>query len=198
MAQVVSHGNVTFNQEVQLTQPQLIIPSVDADDASQFSYHKFVYLSPRDQVCIIIRPKDEGIVKKYKTYVNFNRAPTLISYKFFVDVSADSDWQVCILPQQMQGHSGVTYLGIQIPAEGRILSFKLDLKIKLVKYCITHTQMIQNVLHEMNYETIEMVLCPATKGFHAFSNTFGPRHEKTCLRGLRPGKTQTGLLSYRS
>ena len=25
-----------------------------------------------------------------------------------------------------------------------------------------------------------------------------PRHEKTCLRGLQPGKTQTGLLSYRS
>ena len=25
-----------------------------------------------------------------------------------------------------------------------------------------------------------------------------PRHEKTCLRGLRPGKTQTGLLSYKS
>ena len=24
-----------------------------------------------------------------------------------------------------------------------------------------------------------------------------PRHEKTCLRGFRPGKTQTGLLSYR-
>ena len=23
------------------------------------------------------------------------------------------------------------------------------------------------------------------------------RHQKTCLRGLRPGKTQTGLLSYR-
>ena len=27
---------------------------------------------------------------------------------------------------------------------------------------------------------------------------FEPRHEKTCLRGLRPGKTQPGLLSYRS
>ena len=25
-----------------------------------------------------------------------------------------------------------------------------------------------------------------------------PRHEKTCLRGLRPGLIQTGLLSYRS
>ena len=24
-----------------------------------------------------------------------------------------------------------------------------------------------------------------------------PRHENTCLRGVRPGKTQTGLLSYR-
>ena len=26
---------------------------------------------------------------------------------------------------------------------------------------------------------------------------YQPCHEKTCLRGLRPGKTQTGLLSYR-
>ena len=24
-------------------------------------------------------------------------------------------------------------------------------------------------------------------------NLFGPRHEKTCLRGLRPGKTQADL-----
>ena len=33
----------------------------------------------------------------------------------------------------------------------------------------------------------------------AFSSTLliEPRHEKTCIRGLRPGKTQTGLLSYR-
>ena len=28
------------------------------------------------------------------------------------------------------------------------------------------------------------------------SSIFEPRHEKTCLWGLRPGKTQTGLLSY--
>ena len=25
-----------------------------------------------------------------------------------------------------------------------------------------------------------------------------PHHEQTCLRGLRPGKTRTDLLSYRS
>ena len=27
---------------------------------------------------------------------------------------------------------------------------------------------------------------------------YEPRHQKTCLQGLGPGKTQTGLLSYRS
>ena len=26
---------------------------------------------------------------------------------------------------------------------------------------------------------------------------YEPRHKKTCLRGFRPGKTQTGMLSYR-
>ena len=33
----------------------------------------------------------------------------------------------------------------------------------------------------------------ATKCLKVLRNE--PRHEKTCLRGLRPGKTQTGLLS---
>ena len=28
--------------------------------------------------------------------------------------------------------------------------------------------------------------------------TYEPRHEKTCLRGLRPGRTHTGLRSHRS
>ena len=30
-----------------------------------------------------------------------------------------------------------------------------------------------------------------------FPLTIEPRHEKTCIPGLRPVKTQTGLLSYR-
>ena len=29
-----------------------------------------------------------------------------------------------------------------------------------------------------------------------FGLIFWPLHKKTCLRGVRPGKTQTGLLSY--
>ena len=29
------------------------------------------------------------------------------------------------------------------------------------------------------------------------TGSFEPRHEKTCLWGLQPGKTQTGLLRYR-
>ena len=32
---------------------------------------------------------------------------------------------------------------------------------------------------------------------HTRLTIYEPRHEKTCLRGLRPGKTQTSLLSYR-
>ena len=28
-------------------------------------------------------------------------------------------------------------------------------------------------------------------------NIYEPRHEKICIRGLRPVKTQTGLLSFR-
>ena len=42
---------------------------------------------------------------------------------------------------------------------------------------------------------------PAKQGhvliaLNMYTLMYEPRHEKTCLRGLRPGKTQTGLLSY--
>ena len=33
---------------------------------------------------------------------------------------------------------------------------------------------------------------------YVYPTLIEPRHEKTCLRGLRPGKTQTGLRSQRS
>ena len=36
----------------------------------------------------------------------------------------------------------------------------------------------------------------ACKSAHLYIPPYEPRHEKTCIRGLRPGKTQTGLLSY--
>ena len=35
-------------------------------------------------------------------------------------------------------------------------------------------------------------------GDDGFSSIYEPHHGKTCLRGLRPGKTQTGLRSHRS
>ena len=46
-------------------------------------------------------------------------------------------------------------------------------------------------------------MCWRTHFLHMAANyrlktiPFEPRHEKTYLRGLRPGKTQTDLLSYR-
>ena len=33
-------------------------------------------------------------------------------------------------------------------------------------------------------------------GWSGATAVYEPHHEKTCLRGLRPGKTQTGLLSW--
>ena len=35
------------------------------------------------------------------------------------------------------------------------------------------------------------------KGSGELKKSCEPRHEKTCLRGFRPGKAQTGLLRYR-
>ena len=37
----------------------------------------------------------------------------------------------------------------------------------------------------------------ASKKHETVDDSNEPHHEKTCIRGLRPGKTQTGLLSYR-
>ena len=36
------------------------------------------------------------------------------------------------------------------------------------------------------------------KNFPWKNVSYEPRHEKTCLRDLRPGKTQTGMRSHRS
>ena len=51
--------------------------------------------------------------------------------------------------------------------------------------------------HYIFYRVLLLSLC---KSFQIKSTivqmTYEPRHEKTCLRGLRPVKTQTGLLSW--
>ena len=116
---LISPGNVTFNQDVATPKAKVIAPVVEPDDASQFSYHKFIYSSARDQVCIIIKPENETKVQKYPVYVNFKRTPTLLNYEFQVNVSAEANWQVCIHPEKMRGHTGIAYLGIQVPKEGK-------------------------------------------------------------------------------
>ena len=42
-----------------------------------------------------------------------------------------------------------------------------------------------------------LILCGST-GKVITKTVYEPRHEKTCFRGVRPSKSQTGLLSYRS
>ena len=59
-----------------------------------------------------------------------------------------------------------------------------------------------DITHFYNLEVFNNFTCELPPKFSGYSmimmNANEPRHEKTCLRGLRPGKTQTGLLSYRS
>ena len=131
--QMVSHGNVTVVQRLDTTgqETQIIAPDIDPDDASQFSYHKFVYRSSRDQVCIKVRPENEMTVKDYVIYLNFKRPPTLLSYDVFATVNAHAEWQVCILPNQMKGHTGITYLGVQVPAESKITEPFLIISYKI-------------------------------------------------------------------
>ena len=42
-----------------------------------------------------------------------------------------------------------------------------------------------------------ILLIPDVVDNHYSGLLYEPHNEKTCLRGFRPGKTQTGLLSYR-
>ena len=51
-------------------------------------------------------------------------------------------------------------------------------------------------------DTYKQTFRPAMLTLHTAKRSdgwkqFEPRHKKTCLRGFLPGKTQTGLLSYR-
>ena len=126
--QLISPGNITYNQQVETPEAQVVAPLIEPDDASQFSYHKFIYQSAKDQVCIILRPDDVSKVKEYVIYVNLYKPPTLLSYDVLVNVSADSDWQVCILPQQMRGHTGIAYLGVQVPTESKKIILIKSLK----------------------------------------------------------------------
>ena len=56
------------------------------------------------------------------------------------------------------------------------------------------------VARTAKHKQIIPVMIDFAAGLSAATDTepqYEPRHEKTCLRGLPPGKTQTGLLSYR-
>lgn len=123
--QLISPRNITVNQDVLVPEAQVIVPSVDPEDASQFSYHKFIYSSSKDQVCIIIRPENESVVEEYLVYFHFRRPPTILNYEFSVNVSAKSNWQVCILPGKMKGHTGITYLAVEVRNEGNFISLSL-------------------------------------------------------------------------
>ena len=56
------------------------------------------------------------------------------------------------------------------------------------------------ILHQLPLPSLGLIVffcSPCHKRTNSIEIINEPRHEKICLRGLRPGKTQTGLLSWR-
>ena len=64
----------------------------------------------------------------------------------------------------------------------------------------THTWLLTSVFRGIAKEAAKEMVGKSheKKEKQMIIQTNVPRHEKICLRGFRPGKTQTGLLSFKS
>ena len=61
------------------------------------------------------------------------------------------------------------------------------------KTSLVTSEIKQTIITKTNHTSTGPMIMLGFTVFH----TYEPRHKKTCLSGLRPGITQTGLLSYR-
>lgn len=114
----VTPGYVTFDQSVTTPNATRVIPKdlYEPEDASEFTYHKFLYSKNTDYVCLIVKPVDSHNVTEYTIYIKFKHAPTLLDYDFTFKVSESDKWQYCIHPSRMKGHTGLVYMAVSIHA----------------------------------------------------------------------------------
>lgn len=103
---------VTFKQSVDPVVPELITPLVHEEDVSKFSLHKFIYRNTKDDVCLRVKP-NINVVKEYNLFIRFSEPPNILEYDVKASVSGSSMWQTRIEASVMNGHVGMTYLGIQ-------------------------------------------------------------------------------------
>ena len=115
----VTPGYMTFDQTVTTPTAQTIKPEVDEEDASEFSYHIFIYQSSIDHVCMVLAPEDDVTITFYTIYIRFTQAPSILDYDFTMLVTKENNWELCILPEFMRGHTGLTYMGIKLQGAGK-------------------------------------------------------------------------------
>ena len=111
----VTPGFMTFQQTVLTPIPEHVIPEVHEEDVSEFMYHRFIYQKATDEVCMIIRPTGLYNFTEYLVYIKYKSVPSIIDYDFNIYVKEEYNWQLCIQPEKMKDHTGLTYMAISLP-----------------------------------------------------------------------------------
>lgn len=136
----VTPGFMTFEQNVYTPPAEMITPHVDEEDASEFMYHEFLYQSATDNVCLIILPLGDLPFEEYMIYIKFSGSPSLIDYDLKFAIQRETNWQFCVLPEQMKGNTGLTYLAVSVPGSSELyflsackfaIEFQSDHSLKL-------------------------------------------------------------------
>ncbi|XP_060605764.1 uncharacterized protein LOC132758227, partial [Ruditapes philippinarum] len=130
----VTPGYMTFQQTVITPIPEYVIPEVHEEDVSEFMYHRLIYQKSTDELCIIIEPQGLYNFTEYRVYIKYSSVPSIIDFDFNVYVKGDFNWQLCIPPEKMRSHTGLTYMAVQLP--GNMTSVAYNLTIVTVG-CLT-------------------------------------------------------------
>ncbi|XP_052243454.1 polycystic kidney disease protein 1-like 2 [Dreissena polymorpha] len=124
----ITPERMTFSQNAKTPIPTTITPNdtVKAEDASEFSYHRFVYGKSTDNVCLKVVPLGNNITS-YRVYFRFHQAPSILDFEFDFLLEKDDDWQHCINASSMLGHTGLTYFAVQVPGFVKEIQYNLTL-----------------------------------------------------------------------
>ncbi|KAH3817984.1 hypothetical protein DPMN_119569 [Dreissena polymorpha] len=113
--------NITFAQKATTPTPITFTPrdTVQQEDASEFSYHRFIYGKATDNVCLETLPLGDHNLTSYRLYVRFHQAPSILDFDFEILIEEEHNWIYCIPPSQMFNHTGLTYFALHVPGYGK-------------------------------------------------------------------------------
>jgi hypothetical protein len=118
----VTPGYMTFQQTVITPIPEYVIPEVHEEDVSEFMYHRLIYQKATDELCMIIEPQGRYNFTEYRVYIKYSSVPSIIDFDFNVYVKGEFNWQLCIPPEKMRNHTGLTYMAVQLPGNSKLFT----------------------------------------------------------------------------